>query len=119
MREERSRLRTQVYVLEKEKVQQLSAANVQQERASVSKTRCSVRGNETRSLLISLQSSCAERGGNATPDNAENEDWAAKEKRLQHRIQELTVNLERVVQNAELRNQQSTELVGDLKKANA
>ena len=42
-----------------------------------------------------------------------------RERRLQARVQELVNTVERVTQNAELRHQQSTELVNDVKKANA
>ena len=42
-----------------------------------------------------------------------------RERRMQGRIQELVSTVERVTQNAELRQQQSAELVNDVKKANA
>ena len=50
---------------------------------------------------------------------SEGEEPCAKEKKLQLRVQELTVALERVTQSAELRSQQSAELVSDVKKANS
>lgn len=55
----------------------------------------------------------------STPVVDNEEDLTVREKRLQLKIQELTGALERVTQSAELRSQQSTELVNDVKKANA
>lgn len=45
-------------------------------------------------------------------------DVTVREKRLQLKVQELTGALERITQSAEIRNQQSAELVSDVKKAN-
>ena len=52
-------------------------------------------------------------------DGADGEEMTVREKRLQLKVQELTGALERVTQSAELRSQQSAELVSDVKKANA
>ena len=53
------------------------------------------------------------------PEGNEGDECSSKEKKLQLRVQELTIALERVTQSAELRSQQSAELVSDVKKANS
>lgn len=51
-------------------------------------------------------------------EGADGQEMTVREKRLQLKVQELTGALERVTQSAELRSQQSAELVSDVKKAN-
>lgn len=59
-------------------------------------------------------------GEKPTPiGGADGDEVTVREKRLQLKIQELTGALERVTSSAELRSQQSADLVSDVKKANA
>ena len=117
MREERSRLRTQVYILEKERAVQEAAAQHRIQHGAA----------ETAGADSSLpvSSGCGEGGSGEESGPAATASMAAaaissvKEKQLQLRVQELTSTLERVIQSAELRGQQSAELVSDVKKANA
>ncbi|EFX90286.1 hypothetical protein DAPPUDRAFT_309841 [Daphnia pulex] len=106
MREERSRLRTQVYILEKERAtheaqQQATAAQLRSLNTSGSNTDAS--GEKPLSSV----------------EGADVEELTVREKRLQLKIQELTGALERITSSAEIRSQQSAELVSDVKKANA
>nr|CAH0099402.1 unnamed protein product [Daphnia galeata] len=106
MREERSRLRTQVYILEKER-----AAHEAQHQATAAQLRS----------LNTAGSSSEASGERSLPlvEGADGDELTVREKRLQLKIQELTGALERVTSSAELRSQQSAELVSDVKKANA
>lgn len=104
MREERSRLRTQVYILEKERV-----TNETQHKTSA------VHLKLLQAQLESSESAVAEVKSEAT----EPEEWTPREKKFQIRIQELLSIIERINQNSEVRVHQSAELVNDVKKANA
>uniref|UniRef100_A0A0P4YFD7 Colorectal mutant cancer protein n=1 Tax=Daphnia magna TaxID=35525 RepID=A0A0P4YFD7_9CRUS len=106
MREERSRLRTQVYILEKER-----AAHEAQQQATTAQLR----------ILHTSGISPEVSGEKPMPptSGADGNDVTVREKRLQLKIQELTGALERVTTSAELRSQQSADLVSDVKKANA
>lgn len=91
MKEERSRLRAQVYALEKHR------ANESKHQAKMQST------------------------SNASADSpvGQSADASQREKKLQSRVEELAATVERVTQNAEARQQKSAELVADLKKANS
>lgn len=110
MREERSRLRTQVYILEKERAIQEAAAQHRQLRA--------LEPSATGSSPLPAAAD-DDPGTSATAAATAAAMASVKEKQLQLRVQELTGTLERVIQSAELRGQQSAELVSDVKKANA
>jgi len=103
MREERSRLRTQVYILEKERV-----TNEAKQKSSAVHLK-----------LLQNQLENSEGAVEIKSEVTEAEEWTPRERRLQIRIQELLSIIERTNQNSEARIHQSAELVNDVKKANA
>lgn len=129
MREERSRLRTQVYILEKERAaheaqQQTNAARSQTPAVSLPNTSLERKGNRNLHLVcIELEQGNSAAASNTEPVSLQDgiddkNEVTVREKRLQLKVQELTGALERITQSAEIRNQQSAELVNDVKKAN-
>lgn len=129
MREERARLRTQVYLMEKERM-----SNEAQQQSYLAHIR--LLQNQLVVVIaawtflcfisfvfVTLHIDAAYLQGSADSaegmEGLESGECTAREKKYQLRIQELTATIERVTQGSELRSQQAAELVNDVKKANA
>lgn len=131
MKEEKAELKAQVYLLEKEKTAlelQLNSREAQEQAylVQIEHLKSEVKENQqiaerlrtTQGGKINNHQSWLER----SPSGEMAEELAEamkREMKMKARIQELVNTLEKVTKNSEMRAQQSTEFVNDLKRANS
>lgn len=131
MKEEKAELKAQVYLLEKERAAlelRLNGREAQEQAyiAHIEQLKCEVKEQEQASGKHKFeaekspwdwdQAQCLEQSADLSQSLVE---ALHREKKLKSRIQELVAALEKVNRNSDLRHQQSTEFVNDLKRANS
>nr|CAD7572362.1 unnamed protein product [Timema californicum] len=131
-REDKAELRARVYLLEKERASfelKLSSQEAHHAAQLATIQHLQVQLQETEQLLesrsknrgggdASLASESEDCEGEGTGDESELSSALRREARLKGRVQELVSTLDKVSRNSELRQQQSGDLVNDLKRAN-
>nr|CAD7402616.1 unnamed protein product [Timema poppensis] len=132
-REDKAELRARVYLLEKERASfelKLSSQEAHHAAQLATIQHLQVQLQETEQLLesrsknrgggdASLASESEDCEGEGTGDESELSSALRREARLKGRVQELVSTLDKVSRNSELRQQQSGDLVNDLKRANS
>ncbi|XP_064471194.1 colorectal mutant cancer protein-like [Ornithodoros turicata] len=121
IKEEKAELKAQVYLLEKEKVAlefQSSSWEAREQACTVTINHLKTEQRELQQIVDRLQGRTAKVEG-LSPDVQELAESQKREKKLKGRMEELLATLEKVTKNSELRAQQSSEFVNDLKRANS
>ncbi|XP_036370927.1 colorectal mutant cancer protein isoform X3 [Octopus sinensis] len=129
MKEEKAELKSQNYLLEKEKKALDLRMSDKESQGQAYRLQIDHLNNEIKELQHQLKERHSSKhaqdvdnadSGNVSIDGHANEISEAqrREKKLKGRIQELMITLEKLSRNSEIRQQQSTEFVNDLKRAN-